>query len=302
MSTSSRIGSLSIITDTLRDVSLSQNKLGELQNQISSGYKSRDFEGLDGSVEQFTQITAQLGRTQQYSTSNKGNIAKLQTADAVIGQIIDIADQMKNIMVGANGAIIQTGNIPQVMNDLLTSLANQLNGTFNGNYLFGGTDTANPPIPSTSVANVTLGVPDDSYYAGAKQDGIMRADDRTDITFPVRADDVAFQKIYAAAKQAVTAAQNSDSVMMQSAQQLIQSAQGDLIAARSRVGSAVVNIQANDDRLTAVAGYLKELSDNVSKTDLVAASTEVSGYQAILQASFQVYARLSQLRLSDYLK
>jgi flagellin-like hook-associated protein FlgL len=35
----SRIGSLSLINDTLRDVTSSQAKLSELQNQISSGLK-----------------------------------------------------------------------------------------------------------------------------------------------------------------------------------------------------------------------------------------------------------------------
>jgi flagellar hook-associated protein 3 FlgL len=302
MTSTGRLGSLSLLTDTLRDVSASQVRLSDLQNQISSGFKSRDFEGLNGNVEQFTQLNGQLSRATQFKASNRVNIAKLETADAALSTITEIADKIKNVIVGANGGNIGSSNIPQVISDLLASLGGELNATFNGNYIFGGSDTVNLPVPDTGVTNTALGLPDDNYYAGSKQDVMLRADDRTDVVFPVRADDIAFQKIYAAAKQAIKAAENSDTTLMGKAQTLIISGQSDLIAVRSRVGSTVVNIQTIDDRLSSLTTYWKGLADAVSKTDIVAASTEVSGYQAILQASFQVYARLSQLRLSDYLK
>ncbi len=302
MTTSSRIGSLSLLNDTLGDVRAMQSRLGELQTQISSGFKSKDFAGINGDVEHFAQVQAQIDRATQFGTNNQLNISKLQTADAALSKIYDIADQIKTNIIGANGATVGTSNLPQIVTDLLASMGNQLNTTFNGNYIFGGTDSSKTPVPDTTVPNIVKGVPDDQFYVGAKQDITMRADERTDITFPVRADDIAFQQIYAAAKQAVDAANNKDSVGLQSAQQLIQQGINSLGAARSRVGSTVNNIQAIDDRLKSLKTYWTQLADGISKTDIVAASTQVSGYQAQLQASFQVYARLSELRLSDYLK
>ncbi|MDX2095114.1 MAG: hypothetical protein SFW64_04160 [Alphaproteobacteria bacterium] len=298
----SRIGSLSLINDTLRDVTTSQTKLSELQNQISSGLKSRDFAGLNGSVEQFTQVNGQIERAAQFNVNNQLNISKLQTADTALSNIVDIADRIKTAIIGANGATLQTANLPQVVGDLLASLAGELNTTFNGNYIFAGTDTSNPPVPSTSATNTLVGLPDDNYYVGAKQDVTLRADERTEIAFPARADDIAFQKIYAAAKQAISAAITGDPTQLQQAQQLIQDGQKDLVTVRSRIGGAALNIQAIDGRLRDLSSYWKQLSDGVSKTDIVAASTEVAGYQSILQATFQVYARLSQLRLSDFLR
>ncbi len=298
----SRIGSLALTNDTLRDISFSQERLSQLQNQISSGFKSQDFVGLNGGVEQFAQINGQLDRAKQYQANNKLNISKLQTADTALSTLVDIADKIKNAIVGTNGGNIKTSNLAQVAGDLLTSLGVELNATFNGNYIFGGTNTTTPPVPSTGVGNTVLGVPDANYYAGSQQNATLRTDERSEITFPVRADDGAFQKIYAATKQAIVAAQNGDTQQLQQAQQLIQDGQRDLIAVRSRVGGAVVNIQATDERLKQLTTYWRELSDGISKTDIVAATTEVAGYQAILQATFQVYARLSQLRLSDFLR
>lgn len=299
--TSTRIGSLALTNEVLRDVSLSQAKLGDLQIQISSGLKSQTFAGLNGSVEKFAQITSQLGRTKQYSDNNQFNLTKLQTVDVAIQKITDIADKIKNSIVGANGANISTANLPQVIGDLLVSFGSELNASYNGHYLFGGADSATQPVPDTTVPNTNLGTPDDNYYQGSTQDTTMRLDDYTDVTFPVRADDPAFQKIYAAARMAIDAANRNDTQEMTQAQQLIQDGQSDLIGVQSRVGTVMANVQAISDRLQALTSYWKGLSDTLSKTDVVAASTLVADNQATLQASYQVYSRLSQLRLSDYL-
>lgn len=299
---SGRIGSLSLVNDTLRDMATSQTKLAELQNQISSGYKSPNFAGLEGSVEKFTLVNSQLNRAKQYNDNNAVNIAKLQTVDVALDKITEIADQIKTNIVGANGAVVGTSNLPQIVSDLLFSMGAQLNTSFNGHYIFGGTDTVNPPVPTTQVNNAVMGVPDNNYYAGSNEDATLRVDEHTDMQFPARADNIAFQKIYAAAKQAIHAAETKDSEGLKAAQQLIQDGQRDLAALRSHVGTTVVNIQSIDTRLKDVAVHWKELSDSVSKTDIVEASAQVANYQASLQATFQVYSRLSQLRLSDYLK
>ena len=216
--------------------------------------------------------------------------------------ITDIADQMKNMMVSANGAVIATANIPQAMNDLISSMMSQLNVSFNGVYMFGGTDTTTPPVTQDGLNQIAAGQPTDHYYSGSKTNSTLRADDTTTMPFPVRADDPAFQKIFAAAKLAVQAATNKDTSLMAQAQQLIQDGQSSLIAVRSKVGSTSDNIIAANDRLQQQVTYWQQLSDGTAKTDLVEASTKVSSYQAILQASFQVYARLSQLSIANYLK
>lgn len=302
MPTTGRVGSLSLMSDTLRDVGITQVRLGQLQNQISSGYKSPDFAGLNGSVEQFTAVNGQIDRAVQFNTNNQLNISKLQTADGALAKIYDISDQMKVAIMGASGAGLKSSNLGQVVGDLLKSMGGELNATFQGYYIFGGTDTLNAPVPDTTISNAALGVPDDAYYVGSKVDTTLRADDRTDIPFPVRADDPAFQKIYAAAQQAIAAYTSNDTNLLFQAQQGMQDGIRDLSTTRSRIGTTVANIQAIDDRLKSLKTYWTQLTDEVSKTDIVAASTEVSSYQAILQASFQIYSRLSQLRLSDYLK
>ena len=299
---STRIGSLALVQSTLKDMSASQTTLADLQTEISSGMKSQTFQGLNGDVEAYTQVTSELSRATQYSTNNTLNVSKLNTADATLSTITDIADQMKTMMVSANGATIATSNIPQAMGDLITSLQSQLNVTFGGAYMFGGTNTTAAPVTTAGLNTITPGVPTNTYYSGSQTDATLRADDTTTMAFPVRADDPAFQKIFAAAKLAVQAASTNNTSLMETAQQMVEDVQSDLIALRSSLGSTVDNIQAVSTRLTQQTTYWQQLSDGDAKTDIVAASTQVSSYQAILQATFQVYARLSSLSLVDYLK
>ena len=299
---STRIGSLALVTETLKDMSASQTTLANLQTQISSGMKSQTFQGLNGDVEQYTQVTSELNRATQYNTNNTLNVSKLNTADSALSTITDITQNMNTIITGANGATISTSNIPEAMQNLITSLQSQLNTTFNGVYVFGGTNTTQPPVTDKGVNNITPGVASNSYYSGSQTNATLRADDTTTLDFPVRADDPAFQKIFAAATLAIQAATAGDTTKMEQAQTMLEDGQSDLIAERSKVGAAVDNIQSVNSTLQQQTTYWQQLSDGDAKTDIVSASTQVSSYQAILQATFQVYARLSSLSLVDYLK
>lgn len=301
--TINRIGSVSLLSTTLRDVTNVQSRLGDLQTQISSGKRSQDFAGLNGQVEQFAQFTHQLRRTDQFRTANTTAIAKLRVADNSLGQLVTISDSIQSLIItGINGANKPTLNFTQQARDLLGALASELNTTFGGSFLFGGTNTNSPPVPDATQPPVAVGIPDDSYYRGSKDDAVFYADERLPFTFPVRADDVAFQKIYSATYQAIQAAQTGDDTTLKAALTLVQDGKNDLVSARTRVNTLIVNTTAVNERLTAVSTSLKGLVSEVSDTDIVKASTEVSSLEAILQATFQVYSRLSQLKLSDFLR
>lgn len=302
MSVVTRLGSVSLLNETMRDVSNVQSQLATLQEQISSGVKASTFKGLNGQVEQYTQLESKIRRTDQFTQTNEIIISRLNTADQAMSGIIEVADKMTNLIVtarGPNGAVLP---FEQQMNDFLQGVANELNISFDGRFLFSGAATNTKPVPDISVPTDTLGTPDASYYAGSDVSLKLRADEETSFDFPIRADDLAFQKLFAAAKQAIEAFKNKDDAQMKSALDLMQSGQEDLNASRSRLGSTLSNVTNINDRLDTLSLYWKGVTEKVGKTDTVAAATQVASYEAVLQATYQVYARLSQLKLSDYLK
>lgn len=302
MTTMNRVGSVTLLNSTLGDVGNLQRQLADLQEQISSGVKAKTFQGLNGQVEQYTLLESKMRRTESFIQGNVASIARLQTADQSLGQMVDIADDMENLIV--MGLDTTTGGalaFRQQMENLLKAMGTSLNINFDGRYIFSGTATNQLPIPDVLTPPVTSGIPDASYYAGSSTSVSMRADDNIAYDFPVRADDPAFQKIYAAAHMAIKAHESGDMLKMREALTMIQGGQDDLNTVRATVNMEIINVGDINDRLSSLNLYWKGVTEKVGKTDIVAATTQIASYEAVLQATFQVYARLSQLRLSDYL-
>ena len=180
-------------------------------------------------------------------------------------------------------------------------MATALNVNFDGRYVFSGTASNSKPVPNINVAPVVNGVADANYYAGSPESSGMRADENIEYDFPVRADDPAFQKIYAAAHSAMKAFAAGDMDGLRRSLDLMQAGQQDLVGVQAKVNMQILNVTDINDRLNSMNLYWKGMTEKVGKTDIVAASTQIASYEAVLQATFQVYARLSQLKLSDYL-
>lgn len=298
-----RVSTLALFNSTQRDVGGVMTNLANLQGQISSGLKTQNFKGLNGQVEQFTLLESRMRKIDQFKQNNAVNEARLRTADMAMDSMTTIADDMENLLVLRRSATGSDGtmNFKQQMENFMAALTDSLNTQFEGRYIFGGIDTANPPVEKPLPQPNEMGVPDKGYYFGAEQDIKFRIDERLEDTFPARADDPAFQKLIAGYHMAIQADANNDDDGLKRALDLIQDGQQDLVAARTRVNSSIINLEQTTTRLDQMRLYLKGVTEQVAKTDVVSAATEIANHEAVLQASFQVYARLSQLRLSDYL-
>ena len=297
-----RISNMSLFNTTIRDVTNTQVNLFNLQQQISSGIKSRDFKGLNGQVEQFVGLEVKINKVDMYLENNQTTTARLQTVNKSLDSIIDITDAIEDLMVAArNPGTAPDLNFVQQVQDKLKGIADSMNITFEGRYLFSGTRTNVKPVPTVPVPNSEFGVPDANYYEGSDVSTTQRVDDDIDITFPVRGDDPAFMELFASVNMAINAYSNNSDDGMKAAIDLVQGAQDKLNAVQGRVNSTVLNIDQIKDRQTQLKLYWTGVVENVSKTDIVAATSKVANDQAVLQASYQVFARLVQLKLSDFL-
>lgn len=298
----SRVGNLALYNTTMKGVADVQRQLATLQEQISSGIKAKDFAGLAGQVEQFTLLEAKMRSAAKFQDSNSLNIARMKTADQALGQMVDIADSMENLIVQMrSGAVGDSVEFPLVMRGYLDQLQGSLNMSLEGRYLFGGTNTANVPVPDIQNPPTVMGIASAEYYAGSSTNIVYKSDERSEYTFPVRADDPSFQKIITAAHMAITASESNNDDLLRDALNMMQAGQAELNTARARTNHTIINLESSNENLAALSLYWKGVTEQVAKTDMVAASTEVAQHEATLQAAFSVFSRLSQLRLTDYL-
>ena len=299
----SRISTFALHQRTLSDFNRVQSNLFELQGQVSSGIKANDFEGLNGQVEQFTTIGAKIKSLNSYLDNNSEAISRLKTTRQSIENIISIADQIQDLTtLRRDGGIATNVNYTQQVNNMRTSIAKELNISLEGRFLFSGTATNTAPVvDGTFPESVTPGTPDDIYYQGSKDDYTLRSQDNVDKQYNIRADNDAFQKLFAGISLGLKGDAADNDTDIGNAFTMISQGLEGIIALQGKVDADTVDLQDTNDRHTTAVTYFKGLSDSISKTDLVSASTQVAVDQSILQANFQIFSRISSLHLSDYL-
>lgn len=299
----SRVSTAGIHQTTIADALRVQSRLANTQNQLSSGLKSSNFEGLSGSVETFVQMEAKMKKTAVYIDTNTLVLSRLKTSEVALDQIIDIGDDFKNLLIIRNNAA--SGNNVEFAvsaRALLESLGAQLNTTQEGRYIFSGTKTDTPPVVSPIPGSASTGLPDDGYYQGNDQDLTARVQENYDVPYGVRANDPAFQKLIAAMNLGLTGDSSGSSEILTQATTLITEALENVIAVRAKVQQNTVNINDVNERHTQLNLYWKGFTESIAKTDITAASIEVAMDQAVLQASFQAFSTITSLKLTDYIR
>jgi flagellar hook-associated protein 3 FlgL len=304
-----RVSSFSLYQSTLRDAGKVMSDLATQQNQLSSGFKSPDFSGISNDAEQFLALENRLSRNQQYMNDNRLASVRLESSSNVISQTISTANDIRNlILLRRNGSTAESIVFDENLNGYWKSLTSQLNSTVNGRYLFSGTKTDIPPVDTTSFPSSTVsGVPDSNYYLGSEQNLTLRIQDNVEITYNVRADDPAYQKIFAGLSLAKEAATGSNADiptddLLKQAYDLISEGLTGLNSLQAKVNSNKVLLDTTTEQQNAQQLYWKGIKEELINTDLLSVSTQVAVNQGILTAAFQSFAKINSLRLSDFLR
>ncbi|MCH2546193.1 MAG: hypothetical protein MK052_01085 [Alphaproteobacteria bacterium] len=298
-----RVSTYAMHQTTLGDVTRLQANLAKLQNQISSGVKANDFEGLNGQVETFVQFEGKIKKTQTFIENNTVTLSRMQTTDVALDQIISIADDFQDLLIQRRNPV--SGDSLQFeisARAMLEATAAQLNTAQEGRFLFGGTRTNIPPVTTPVPGSNSIGVPDDGYYVGNDTNLFARVQETFEVQYNVRANEAGFQKLFAAMNMGLSADASGSQDQLVAATTLVTEALDEIISVRARVQQNIVNVEEINERHEQLNLYWKGLNEKIIKTDLLSASTEVAMGEAILQASFSSFSRLNQLRLTDFLR
>jgi flagellar hook-associated protein 3 FlgL len=299
VNTISTYGSLQTL---LQNMGQAQNSLNTDEVQISSGQISQTFDGISGSVEQLTAINAQLSRLNNYQSNNTTYLGQLNSTNTILGQVQTLATNIKGLIAQQMSGTGSTSSaFTQQMNSDLTTLSGLLNTNYAGNSLFGGTATNTPPVKTPIPSPTTIGTPDASYYQGSSQTISTRISDNQEINNSITAANPAFQNLIGGILQAIQSAGSSTTTGLQNAENLISTGISGVISLQANVNSNIVNVQAINSQSQSVQTYLQGVTENMTQSDVVALSTKVAQDQNVLEATFQVYSRISSLTLSKYL-
>ena len=289
--------------NTLVNAGAVQSSLAKLQNQISSGVKTDTFQGLLGEVEAFTSLDDKLSRSEEFVKNNGILSSRVNFMDTTLENLLEEARSIANItFLRRNGLSVDNGGYEGQLEDSWDKIASQLNINFEGRYLFAGTRTDRKAVADEfpTLYNAE-GLPEDHYYRGSDQNIVMRAEDGLDLEIGARADDISIQKLYAGFALAREGHTSDDGEKIARAYELMSESLQDLSLMRVNLAATQIRLDQSATQQRQLQLYWQQVKGEMIGTDLVAATTQVAIEQSILQASFQAFATINQLSLSDFI-
>jgi flagellin-like hook-associated protein FlgL len=124
-------------------------QLDTLTEQASTGLVSQSYAGLGGAASVSLNLNPQLTALQTYQTNIDQATGGMQVTQTAMTQIQQIAATFVAAMPNLNGLNpSEVDSVAAQANAALQQLAGLLDTQDGNNYVFGGQDSANPPVPS----------------------------------------------------------------------------------------------------------------------------------------------------------
>jgi flagellar hook-associated protein 3 FlgL len=298
----------------LADLMAAQNKELAAQQQVSTGKKGNDLTDFGDQTRSLVATTTVKSRVDGLVSQLNNLQVKLNFQQAALGQVSDVAANLKQTLINA----LASGQGDGVMSDVnsyFSQAVQALNAQYGGDYLFSGGQTQTKPFTATDISQLVATPPASnpavsSFFQNGNLTPTNRIDDQTTIPTGFLASNVgqqlmqAFQDIQAyqqangpftgqltAAQQAFlqTEITNLGAVVASTTQTTAQG--GDI---QKRVEDAA---KVQTDRQTTLTNVLGDITD----VNVAQAAADLSQAQSAVQASAQVFLTLKGMSLLNYL-
>ncbi len=143
----------------LRNVHGARARMSRLQDQIATGRRVLTPSDDPAAAERILRLKNAIARNDQFQNTVADGQAMMQATEQALSRFTDLMIEAKDIVTRARSGG-RTSDLPTLADELdrlLTDAVQTANTRFNGKYLFGGTQTTDPPfILAPDRSNVTV--------------------------------------------------------------------------------------------------------------------------------------------------
>lgn len=300
----SRTSGLAIQQNLIKNISESQVNLANAQDRVSSGNAVSSFAELSatGNTERVLVFNSQLDRIDGYLENNNRVISRLSAMDNALSQLQQLATDWRDSLTVRRSSSGESAQIDILGTAQIDIAIDNLNLKFEGRYLFAGSRTDTKPVDTSETGtNIVNDAPSANYYMGDSTTVAVRANDELTQPYGIKADEVGFQNLLASYNLGIEGDQENSDTKLSSAVDFINVAIEEISQLRAQIGN---NMRILEDANTLHQETKLNLNSTVSgitETDIPTELITLSTEQAKLQASFQVFARLERLSLTNFL-
>jgi len=287
-------------------------RMGKTQTSISSGKQitkpsddplgtQRDL-GLRGALE---------GAQQQQRNVDQAN-GWLQSTDSALGDIGDVINRVRELTVqGASDSLgdQQRSAIALEIDQLIDSVKDSANATFQGTYVFSGTKTTTAPYTNLPLSPGPPPVPNDAYQG---DNGTIARTIGPGISVQVNTDVSALLSSGPGGGLIATMRKIASDLRSGSATGYDALRNGDLKnltdnqdalnQSRATVGATMSRLDSAKSRLQDIENTTTKLLSETEDTDLAKAILDLTNQQNVYQAALRSGASIIQPSLLDFLR
>ncbi len=290
----------SVLSD-LNDVA---NRLTETQRKLSSGkevnrpsddpYRAGRAIGLRGDIEGMKQYGRNIDEALGWQT----------VTDTALTTMTKFAQRARELVVeGATETLSQADRdaIAQEIDQIIAGMKQEANATYDGRYVFAGTDTAARPYDST------LGTGNDTY-AGDQIIQQREIGPGVRLGVNVTGDEIlggaagASGNMLAVLRDVATHLRSSDAEALGGADlSALDDEMDNLLAVQARVGAGMNRLETAKSRLLEIQEAATKMLSDVEDADMAKTIIDFNTQQAVYQSALKAGAQVIQPSLLDFL-
>lgn len=177
-----RITNSMMTSKFLSNMKRNLNNMSTLQNQLSSGKEILRTSQNPFAATRNKQLANQISDNEQYNANIKDTSNWLDTTDTALAQAGNVMARIKELMVKAGNGAYSEDEIATIKNEVVEKskeLAQIMNTTFDGAYIFGGTKGTSKPVTVDSNGNLAYADKNGNGFGNPAIPDVSTGNDKT---------------------------------------------------------------------------------------------------------------------------
>lgn len=307
-----RISNLASSKLILSAIAQTQGRMNESQIKLTTGFKAQNYAGLASDAHKLVTVEASRRRVDQFLDEAANLKLRMDTTLNSIDALKKTLDDTQKLVKD----VLDDGQLPNGIDKdsfadvKISEIEDFLNVRIAGRFMFAGSMTDTKPVepgdmtsaPAYDASFNTVSEPS-FYYQGDDTKLKARLDEGVEIQYGITADNPAFEKLVRAVRIIRSTPSNDANIQAkyQEAADLLDQAQTGLEGLELNVGTKLEQLVSTGKTLNTTKNFLNGSVSDIETADPAQTSAELLNDQNMLEASYNILVRLSNLSLTKYL-
>jgi flagellar hook-associated protein 3 FlgL len=290
-----------MVPDILADLQQSQTAVNTTLQEVATGKSVNVPSDNPTASADMVQNTIETANVDQYTQNVSTTLSMVQTADSSLGSVVTSLTQAISLGTeGANGTN-NTANMQAIatqVQGILQSVVSQANTSYQGTYLFGGTETSSTPYTANSSS------PSGYAYNGNSDSNSVAVGDDMNVQVNLPGSQIfsnSSSDVLGSLSSLVSALQSGNSSQIATATSAVTTALNYVTQQRVFYGNAESQLNSQETALQQETVSLTSQQSSLVDVDEAQAATELSQAETANNAAEAAAAKVLPDTLLNYL-